>query len=382
MNKIPFFHIVLLISLLVFCSDNSYPVKQFLEDGTPVTKNPNYPKSQSQKYSIQEDLTIGVADGDSNYTFNYLYDIAVDTKNNIYVLDMMDYLVRVYDQHGKFLFSFGRKGQGPGEFVEPSSIYTDNNDNIFVCDVISDRITQFNPKGQYVSDFAIKLNQELIGIGEGQIFFLTNRNKWDTRTGKEERTFDYYNHIDKELYKIAALHGQNGTPRPEGGLMTTGYETGALNYIVNNNGELIVGNNEEYYLSVYDMKGKLLRKFGREIKNISITSSDKKRLFGSPVSLRENESLLPQNKPAFKISRFRFLCDQKDNIWIPTFEKEDEGIIFDIFDEKGIYITKIFLKYQSRDLKPLLIKHDYLYAIHYDDDRVNRVKRFKIVADL
>ena len=50
------------------------------------------------------------------------------------------------------LSTFGRKGQGRGEFFEPSGIAVDAVGNLYVADTGNDRIQKFGPKGTYLSE--------------------------------------------------------------------------------------------------------------------------------------------------------------------------------------------------------------------------------------
>lgn len=56
----------------------------------------------------------------------------MDTADNLIVLDKNRILK--YDRRGFFLKSFGRKGQGPGEYMEPQSLFVDEDDDLFVND--------------------------------------------------------------------------------------------------------------------------------------------------------------------------------------------------------------------------------------------------------
>jgi len=66
--------------------------------------------------SLRENLSIGRLDDDVLYQWTGL---AVDRAGNIYVLDMMDDLLKKFDANGNAVGRAGGKGQGPGEFLAP-----------------------------------------------------------------------------------------------------------------------------------------------------------------------------------------------------------------------------------------------------------------------
>ncbi|HYV99420.1 MAG TPA: 6-bladed beta-propeller, partial [Gemmatimonadaceae bacterium] len=63
------------------------------------------------------DLTIGGEDAPDEATFGRVTGLALGPDGRIYVADNQDNTVRVFSADGKFLFKFGGKGSGPGEFT-------------------------------------------------------------------------------------------------------------------------------------------------------------------------------------------------------------------------------------------------------------------------
>ena len=70
----------------------------------------------------EADLTIGELDGAEEYTFARLGGIAVDSGGRLLVVDNGANTVRVFSPDGKFRCAIGRRGQGPGELMEPCCI--------------------------------------------------------------------------------------------------------------------------------------------------------------------------------------------------------------------------------------------------------------------
>lgn len=92
----------------------------------------------------QRVLTIGQAAGDENYLFGEIWSVAADSAGRIYVADGMASVVMVYDSLGGFRARIGRKGEGPGEFMNPSDLFFDGEGRLWVRD--GNRATVFAPR--------------------------------------------------------------------------------------------------------------------------------------------------------------------------------------------------------------------------------------------
>ena len=92
---------------------------------------------------------------DDNYIFYEPQGIAADGEGHIYVLDAKNHRVQVFDEERRFLHSFGRQGQGPGEFERAECIDLDDAGNIYVGDPGNGRIEVFDPSGIYLQSIRI-----------------------------------------------------------------------------------------------------------------------------------------------------------------------------------------------------------------------------------
>jgi hypothetical protein len=100
---------------------------------------------------FEEDLVIGVEDGDEDYVLGRVFDVAIGGDGAIYVLDNGFNRVQKYDSTGVFITSFGAKGEGPGMFMFPVSMDVDGG-TVYVAD--RSRIQLFSTMGQYEDGFA------------------------------------------------------------------------------------------------------------------------------------------------------------------------------------------------------------------------------------
>ncbi|MHB8094127.1 MAG: NHL repeat-containing protein [Candidatus Aminicenantales bacterium] len=85
--------------------------------------------------------------------------IACDKKSNVFILDSGHNMIFRFDPDGKFVSSFGRKGQGPGEFMgQPRGggllkISIGNDGNLYVFDPANRRLSRFSGGGEFLGQF-------------------------------------------------------------------------------------------------------------------------------------------------------------------------------------------------------------------------------------
>ena len=94
--------------------------------------------TESTAWRLEEELRIGVVDGDPMRQFGSIAGLAVDDSGRIYVLDALAHEIRVFDADGRFASAFGQRGSGPGELNSPSAVLIGRGDTILVPDVPMD----------------------------------------------------------------------------------------------------------------------------------------------------------------------------------------------------------------------------------------------------
>jgi DNA-binding beta-propeller fold protein YncE len=84
-------------------------------------------------------------------------DVEVGKDHRIYVLDGVNNQVKVFDEKGPFLFSFGSRGQAKGQFESPLGLSIDSTGRVFVADTGNRRVQVFSAEGKAQSEFSITL---------------------------------------------------------------------------------------------------------------------------------------------------------------------------------------------------------------------------------
>ncbi|MCK5147538.1 6-bladed beta-propeller [bacterium] len=104
------------------------------------------------------------------HDYGYITSICLGPNETILISYYRDSSIYQYNANGSFLRKIGRKGQGPGEFQRPWYIVTDKDDDIYIGDFLSRRITQFDSYGNFKR--IIQLSQMINGlvITENAIF--------------------------------------------------------------------------------------------------------------------------------------------------------------------------------------------------------------------
>jgi DNA-binding beta-propeller fold protein YncE len=93
--------------------------------------------------------------GDFNKPMHKPMDV---TRNSsfTYISDTNNKRVMVFDTAGSLLYTFGEEGKGEGKFNFPYGIATDDQGKVYVADLYNGNISIFNAKGQFIDYFAKK----------------------------------------------------------------------------------------------------------------------------------------------------------------------------------------------------------------------------------
>lgn len=108
--------------------------------------------------------------GSENGEFYYPRGIAVDSQGDIYVVDQHNHRVQKFDSNGLFLTTWGSydpaDGQrgDEGEFDLPTDVAIDSVDNVYVVDHYNHRIQKFDPDGNFIAVWGSQ------GSGIGQFY--------------------------------------------------------------------------------------------------------------------------------------------------------------------------------------------------------------------
>lgn len=102
--------------------------------------------------------TIGTR-GDKGGEFNFPTNLTVGKDGTLYVVDMLNFRIQLFDPEGRLVSMFGVLGSGqPGTFDKAKSVALDAFGNIYVVDSQAAHVQMFNSKFQVLMAFGGRLN--------------------------------------------------------------------------------------------------------------------------------------------------------------------------------------------------------------------------------
>lgn len=162
----------------------------------------------------------------------------------IYVTDTNNKRVQVFDLGGTPIFKFGKEGGGKGEFNFPYGVSGDSQGNVYVSDLYNGNISVFDSKGNFLKYFAEQDPKEKTIESPGSLRIFNDK--------------VYVTDIQKSKVLIFDLEGKKLQEIGEQGLKEGQFRApNALT--VDKNGNLYVVDTGNQRIQVFDPEGKFLK---------------------------------------------------------------------------------------------------------------------------
>lgn len=367
---LPFFLGFCLISI-IYQSTLSSGQKVKTENGIPVVYNPKEPvvtKGAPTQLRLKQDLLIGRESGDENYIFSGLRSVQVDDQENIYVLDWKDIKIKVFDNEGKHLRTFGKKGQGPGELQSPSGMDLTQGGRLAILDRGNKRIAFYSLTGEFQKEISTA-KWSFIRISVDSRSFIYGDNFVFSRDALSLKLLKF----DPELNPVSTVHEvlaelkpPKVNPMPE-----------RFVYDVMRDDDLIWGLTTKYELQITNPDGKPVRKIVKDYDPVRITEKDKEKLIkdnygdkGAPPGITLE---WPTNYPPMN----SLLVDDQNRIFVRTNGKDAQGNFhYDVFGPDGTCLSVFDLP--GNEI-PVAVKKDKMYCLIRENERgIPQVKRYAL----
>jgi len=289
--------------------------------------------------TLEKILSIGREDGKEEELLYGMWDLAVNYKGNIYVVERKNKCVKVFDSKGKFLFKIGRGGDGPGEFREPVRIFSAPNNDVFILDQ-NGIISRFNDKGKFIFSFKTKSSPNDFVVDSHGNFYV-NENYY---ADKKIWVYDKKGNQVKSFGDV--VKGKNGS------------ETGFLNrgvMAVDKDDNIYIAYNQPFKIEKYSNEGKLISVISRKTP-FKITEPDFKEE-------KKDRGLVVKMNSASKLAADLFVNNGKIYFLLKT----DQGAFshagsLDVFDLNGKFLFQA--AFNSNDIRAISVDDKgNIYAI-------------------
>jgi len=360
--------ISIVFSLLVFimfvsCQKQKSEWKGTIEEenGITVVKNPKEPMYGEEVFILEEELSIGVAEGKKEYMFSEIRDITVDEDERIYVSDQIESHVKVFNKNGEYLRTIGRKGQGPGELNYPTYISITHQNELMV-NAGNRSLSFFTLDGAHVSSLSLaKIFTGRADINSKGNIIIHSYKRVPPNTIYELKMYD-------STLNFILTYGSCSIPS---GTIRESYPFRPFFWWqIANNDNIVFGYPKTYEIQILNSEGKVIKRILREYDPVEVTQEEKEEYMKDYE--KGHKFYFPQYHPAYRW----FILDDEGRIYVRTFEKIEDGNGYynDIFDSKGRYLVKIPLR-----STPRVLKKNKLYTIEEDEEGFQMVKRYKVI---
>lgn len=363
-SKIATFSIVLFISAFIMlgsCQKQKAEWKGIIEEveGVTIVKNPKDPIYGKEIFSLEEELSIGEAEGQDEYMFSEIGTLAVGDEEGIFVSDRKETHIKVFDKDGAYLMTTGRKGQGPGEFERISGLQITRQQELLVFDMSMRRLSFFSGDGEFIETLSIsELRPFKLNVNSRRSFIIQSV-ALDLMTNQSLSELKIYD-ANLSLLKTIAAPGPSDIFNPFDPFFI---------WELAKNDNVLYAYNETYELQILDSGGKIIKKIIKEYDPVKITKEEKEE--AEHTYSPPNKIEYPPFRPAFQ----DFTVDEKGRIFVETYERISggKGFYCDVFDPEGRYMVKLPFV-----IKPRIWKKKKLYSIEEDEEGFQMVKRYKV----
>jgi hypothetical protein len=350
------------LTILLICCGKQERVDRVVENGVEVVRNKLRPyQIEDSPRNLQVDKKVLINFQGEEITKLGIADIRgfdLDSEGNIYISVFRgEYCLHEFDPEGRFIMSFARKGQGPGEMPIAKSLNVNDRNEILVHDIAKQKLVIFDDGGRLLKE--IELPPRVT-----KLFPLSNGN-YLVSTTRPERPSPFYYLVDlsvydsdlKEITRLEQLKIPNGF--------------GASYWLPWKDRIYVSSEERRYDIWVYDLKGDLIRKIKKEYDPVKIPEDIRAELKsayeGLKLQTRSSDDFhVPEHWPPF----LAFFVDEEGYLFVRTFEegRAKGEYVHDVFDPSGAFVGRIGLDLDfSREREYAKARRGGLYGFTRDD---------------
>ena len=369
-----------------------------------VANGSNLNAQQNWRVSASPILTIGVAEGDSTKQLFRVAGVFRQGGNRYIVANGGTQEVRSFDASGNFIATGGRRGEGPGEFVQLRSVLPYGSDSLLAYDFQLRRLSVFTGGLKYVRSFLMPRIKDTswpqpvgvfadgsILVQTGRVFMMGDDASKGSEVNRDPTVLYRMSRTGEVLDSITSVPGWqryvrrvlvNGRP---GFTVHTVPFARIPSFAVSGN-RLFVGSSDTYSIDVFTVDGRLERTIRLNRPNRKVTKADVDLLRTTRlrIAAEQNEAArqraqtsleemeVPPTMPAY--SSFHGAPD--GNLWVQEYRADGEHHTrWTVLDPTGRVVASVT---GPNDFTLYEVGSDYIVGVRRDDLDVERVEVYRI----
>jgi hypothetical protein len=177
---------------ILFAIVSAVPARSGNATPEPVRVANPFIAPSTRVVQLKELWRVGGESEADEETFGLISDVVVDSHGNVYLLDRQANDIRVFSARGAFIRSFGREGEGPGEFRQPVGLVVTPANQIGVYQTNPIKLVLFTMDGNAAGELRFEMDPEhtiqyLTRVQcAGEFFLVSGVDFRNSQTGMEQ----------------------------------------------------------------------------------------------------------------------------------------------------------------------------------------------------
>jgi hypothetical protein len=281
---------------------------------------------------------------------------AWSSDGGIVVLDRQADQLHLFARDGSPARSFGRSGDGPGEFGNIATVTVAPDDSVFVFDRGHDRVTVFHPSVGYVRDLDLRnseaglLPTDVWSLGQNRLLLSTHREDLGWTENYDGQPFVAESEIELTVHDETGMVRAGPLVLPGERFAQFSWGSGGLPlapeaHVAAGGGLMVYGTGgETITLMDGDLRAIGLLRWPNLRQRITEADRDEVRtrivaLFGEVMPERVDEiievSLSEEAASSLRPGHGRLVLGSDSSVWVSRFEPYDEPRSWHVFDDQG-----------------------------------------------
>ncbi|UCE41034.1 MAG: 6-bladed beta-propeller [Candidatus Aminicenantes bacterium] len=355
--------LISIVMILITCSSNQDTVERIMENGVEVVINhlePYKTEDLASTLTLEQEMVIDTEkDKIAETGLVDMETFAVDDEENIYIIRRTsnENFVYKFDNKGRYVKSFVRRGQGPGEIEWGGSVRYVGDNKLKIKDPGRTKYSVYTTEGEFLEEELLKTHISILKeFSNGKLFVF-----WQDNSPNMDKHINHLGVADFGLENIQEIYTYSF---PNVMVVEKVYAPGNFWIEGASESQIYIGDGKlGYEIMVFDLEGNLVRKIRKDHDPVELTEEYKSNFF----ERRKNSPVLDKYELRKHFPPFQYLfTDEEGRIFVMTYEKGQSANewVSDIFTVEGVFVGRIPIKsrIESRQIA-IEAKHNRLYSI-------------------